>query len=146
MKLELSKLLYKLSYRLKQKALYLEMSYYVYKAEIKHEPVKYFKSLRTNDRGIGKSYVLIKLSLLYGLPIIVPTHMSEKYLNRMAKEKFNSNKQLDIIVANDRCRGRRINTALVEEGVDYRILNAIIYPMCKNIIGYDNGFYYKSEL
>ena len=57
--------LYKLSYKLRQKGLYYEL-----KSHIKEE--HYIKLLKKYERGIGKTHTLMQLSQKYKFPVLEP--------------------------------------------------------------------------
>lgn len=135
MRLKISKWLSRLSQWAKYKSTYYELSHYVYESEIKHKSINNIKEIGHYDRNIGKSYALVKLALDYDLPIAVPHRSSGEYLRRLAEQYFYSH-ELKIIVTNESAKGKRYNTILLEEGVDENILNCLIRPMCKNLIGY----------
>lgn len=136
MLLKISKWLLNISQWFRYKATYLEMKHYV--KSIKHSiEVRWMKPVYPYMRNIGKSYSLVKLALKYDLPIAVPTQLYEKNIKHIAKRDFKNN-NLKIVVINDFSRGKRFETLLVEEGFKPSVLYEIVYPMCKNIIGYVN--------
>ena len=108
---------------------FLELKYYFLtnKSELIH--------VHTWERGIGKSYNLVKLAVRFNLPIIVPNHSSKNHLMSLSRLFFKNN-QLHIIVANDYSRGYKFKKLLVEEGISPDIMSNIVFPMAETVIGY----------
>lgn len=134
MYLRISKFLETLSFKLRQKALYFELKHYIKQGE------NYIKPVHSYNRGIGKTYTLIQLAKKYKCPIIVGTRSMEDFIKRLSRDEFNF--KVEVFIANNPSRiyGKRFKLALCEEGIDRRMLNEIIRPMCKQIIGYE--FFY----
>ena len=134
MLLKISKWFSNTSQWFRYKATYCEMKYYL--KRVKHgKEVQWMKPVHPYMRDIGKSYSLVKLALKYNLPIAVPTQVHRGYLERIAKQEFNSI-NLKTVVINGCCRGKRFETLLIEEGFSVDILYKVVFPMCKNRIGY----------
>ena len=129
MLLKISKFLEKLSFKLRSTALYFELKHYIKNGK------NYIKPVYIYTRGIGKTYNLLKLAHKYKCPIIVSTKGMEKYIMRLNRDHFKS--PVEIIVASNNCRGKRLGLALIEEGIDNRLIREVIKPMCKQIIGYE---------
>ena len=83
------------SHLLRSKALYYELKYYIDKKRTHIKRLLYF-----NNRGIGKTYNLMKLSGKYGIPVIEPNYM-ECYLLYKTYQKFNP-----IVISSNCLRGR----------------------------------------
>ena len=124
----------KVSFRLKSLSIYFELRHYIVNKK------SYTKKTYRTDRGIGKTYNLVKLALKYDIPIFVRDDVSKRYCKGTAFQYFNrrleKSKNFKIIIANENARGRRYDTALLEEGVDSDVLENIVKPMCKCIVGY----------
>ena len=72
-----------LAFKLRSKALYYELKYYV---ERKTPHIRTFH--RWDGRGIGKTYSLMKISGKYRIPVLEPVGIARQYLPRVYK-KFN---------------------------------------------------------
>jgi len=128
MLLKLSKFLEKLSFKLKQKALYYELLYYIKKGK------DYFKPVYIYTRGIGKTYTLLQLAHKYKCPIVVKYEKSRDYLQHMSMRHFN--KAVEVIIAKELRPGKtKLDLVLCEEGIDRRILSDVQY-ICKQAVGY----------
>jgi hypothetical protein len=132
MLLKISKFLEKLSFKLRQKALYFELKHFILKGKSHIKPVYNY------TRGIGKTYTLIQLAHKYDCPILVSNDRSSRYLQDMNRKMFKS--PIKTYVCNEWSRGIRFNLVLVEEGIDFRTLRNIIIPSCKQVIGFDKQY------
>lgn len=134
--LKLSKLLETISFKLKSSAIYFELKHYIVNKE------SYLRHIYYWERGIGKTYNLIKLARKYSLPIFVPNSSSELYIRRIEKKYFknNYNKNIKVIVANERVVGKRIKLALIDEGIDIEVIESVIKPMCECLVGYKSRY------
>ncbi len=128
MYLKLSKLLEILAFKFRQKSLYFELKHYIKNNE------SYFRRIHYWERGIGKTYSLVKLASKFKCPIAVPYETTRKYIQRMCKDLHINNVQ--IILCNESIKGKRFDTILCEEGIDVEFINDVLKPMCKNLIGF----------
>lgn len=125
MLLKLSELLYSLSFKLRQKALYFELKYYIVTQR------SYLKAVYSWDRALGKSCTLIKLAQKYKCPIAVPSNKAKNYLQGLSKVP------VEIVVIKDSSKGKRFDLILCEEGFDEKIINNILKPIAKVLVGYE---------
>lgn len=130
MLLKISEWLDLLSIWAKSNSIYFELKYY-----IKKNKSSYLHS-KNYSRGSGKSYNLVKLAIKYKLPIYCNNHSAKDYLLRMARCTFN--KTIQVIVANEYARGYRFDKALIDEGIDFQIINDVIKPKVKTLIGFNS--------
>lgn len=129
MYLKISKFLENLAFKLRQKSLYYELKNYIIKDKNYIKPVYEFR-----DRCIGKTYTLIQLAYKYKCPIITPTIQMAKYIEKIAAKM---NKPVEVFGCSTcRLRGKTYNLVLCEEGIDDSIIDELIRPMCKQIVGY----------
>lgn len=130
-----------LAYRFRYEATYLEMKYYL-KQVIKGKKKEYFKMICHEDRNIGKSCALARLSVKYNIPIVVSTHMwSNLYIHVVPRyiPKYFKKMSPQIIIANEKSRGKRFDLLLIEEGISKEVIDNIIKPMVKKgVVGYKN--------
>lgn len=131
MLLKISKFLETLSFKLRQKALYLELKHYIVATD-----ESYMKKVYDFNRGIGKTYTLVQLSHELDVPIAVPYKSTEKHIQTISKKLYGE--PVEIVVANQWTRGKRYHTVLCEEGLSQVQLREIIRPMCKQMVGYIN--------
>ena len=133
MLLKISKLLYDIAFKIRSKSLYLELKYFINKKQ------SYLKDINYYDRGIGKSYNLIKLAVKYKCPIFISNHKMESYIKSLAYKILNRkkyNKLKTIVINNYGARGRRYKLGLAEEGFKESDINGIIKPMVTTLVGY----------
>lgn len=130
MYLKLSKWIENIAFKLRQKALYFELKYYIKNKQTYLKPVHYYM------RGIGKTFTLIQLAKKYKCPIATPTSISGDYIKRICK-KYNI-KSIEIIPCSHELRGKRYEKILCDEGIKRNFLNEVLMPMCKQIIGFVN--------
>jgi len=124
MYLKLSKWLWSIMFVLRQKSLYYELKHYI------HNKESYFKRIDERDRGIGKTYTLIKLAKKYKCPIIVGNSRTKDYiLSRISKKA-------DVLIANEYLIGKKFDVALCDEGISIDVINQIVRPMVNVLIGY----------
>lgn len=123
--LKISKLLKKISFILKQKALYFELKHFIRKGDT------YIKTVYVQERGIGKTYSLVKLAKKYNCPIITPNMSMMKHIYKIDKnikviDGYNGN---NII-------GHLFDLVLIDEGIQESILTEIIMPRSKQVVGF----------
>jgi len=128
MYLKISKFLEKLSFKLRQISLYYEFKFYVVNGE------NHFIRAYKHNRGIGKTYTLVRLAHKYNCPIFVSTRSMGNYIEKMYRDEFNES--VMIIVVGGNCRGMRFDLGICEEGIDEDSIYLIVIPMCKQVIGY----------
>lgn len=129
MYLKISKFLERLSFKLRQKAIYFELKHYIFSDE------DYLKPVYSYTRGIGKTHTLIQLAHKLDIPIAVPFRKQEIYIKVISKDMYGY--PVEVFTANECSKGKRYYTILCEEGISKEKLHQIIRPMCKQIIGYD---------
>ena len=111
--LKISNLLKNISFKLRSASTYFEIKHYVLHKE------NYLKKIHSWDRNIGKTYSLVKLARKFGLPIIVANHSNEDYIRYIENRCFrNSKHMIKVIVMNESIRGKRLEMALIDEGID----------------------------
>lgn len=128
MYLKLSKLLERISFKLKQQALYFELKHY-----IKNKKT-YFKTVHYYTRGIGKTYTLIKLAKKFKCPIVVPNKAMEGHIQSLCK-KFKI-KNIEVIICGYPSKGKKYDLILCEEGLDFKLINEVLKPMSKCLVGF----------
>lgn len=124
MYLKLSKWLWSIMFVLRQKSLYYELKHYI------HNKESYFKRIDERDRGIGKTYTLIKLAKKYKCPIIVGSSRTKKYILAMSRKK------IDVLIANESLIGKKFDMALFDEGIPVNVMNQVVNRAVKVLIGY----------
>lgn len=145
--LKLSKKLSNLSIWFRYESTYLEMKYHLCKVLKGREKDDYFKKVGHYDRNIGKSCALARLSVKYNIPVAVPTKMwADLYTKDIPRylPKYFKKKLPQTIVVNENSKGKRYETILIEECIPQNVIDIIISPMAKNLIGYinkDEGVY-----
>lgn len=139
MNLKLSKWCEIIGYKLRQKSLYFELKYYMKNNQ------SYFRRIRYWERGIGKTYSLIKLSQKFKCPIAVPNIIVGEYIKRLAHNLHIYN--INIILCNQTSRGRKYDKILCEEGINENFINEILKPMSQCLVGYVNMdlYYHNNE-
>jgi hypothetical protein len=142
MLLKLSKFLKNIAFRCKQKSLYYELLYY-----IKHKKT-FLKNIKYYDRGIGKTYSLVKLAHKFKCPIAIHNSISENYIQSMSIRHFG--KRVETVLVNRPERiTRRFEMLLAEEGLNYDCINELI-KRCDILVGYqfpamDNRLKFEKE-
>lgn len=128
MYLELSKFLEKLSFKLKQKAIYFELKQYIKSGK------NYFKSVYYCNRGIGKTYTLIELAYKYKCPIITQTICMGRYIERMSKK---IGKPVEAFGYSDyrQLKGKRFKLVLCDEGMSPDAMSEL-RKCTRQIVGY----------
>ena len=119
--MKLYQLLDELSQWFKYQATYYEMKYYL-KQALKDRISVHIKFIYNNDRGIGKSVALARLSAEYGVPVLVPTHAWKREIEEyipMKLPKYFKRKKPMAIVENENFKGRRYKALLFEERLIY---------------------------
>lgn len=129
MYLKLSKWLWSVMFSLRQKSLYYELKHYICKRH------SYLKSIDGRNRGIGKTYTLIKLAQKYKCPILVGGQHTKEYILSMC------NKKVDVMIADDSLRSKRFDMVLCDEGIDSDVIKNIVKPRANVVIGYRNCGY-----
>jgi len=137
MLLKLSKLLEILAFKLRQKSLYFELKHYLKSNQ------SYFKRIHYYERGMGKTYSLIKLAKKFKCPIAVKTESSVNYIRRMCRDLHI--KDIQIIPCNNSFRGRKFDKILCEEDIDEDFINEVLKPACKCLVGYMNIDTYNNK-
>jgi hypothetical protein len=137
MLLKFSKFLENLAFKIRQRALYFELKYYIKIGSTYIKPVNYY------TRGIGKTFTLIQLAKKFKCPIAVPNHGTAKYIKGVCKE--HKIKNIETFVCNDSMRGRRLELVLCEEGINYEYINEVLKPMSDCVIGFYNSMYFNNE-
>lgn len=122
-------------------ATYYEMKYYL-KQVLKGKEDNYIKPIYHHDRCIGKTSTLVVLSILYNIPIVVPTYAWKRYeydidrLSFLLKLKYGDKKPI-VLVANKNLLGKRHDVLLVEERLSDEQME-LVKRSCKHIVGYVN--------
>lgn len=139
--MKLYKKLEYLVYRFRYEATYLEMKYHL-KRVIKGKEDDYIKKIRYNDRNIGKSCALARLSVKYDVPVAVPSMMCARFYEKDIPQyipKYFNNKIPKTIIANGHSKGKRCDIILIEEGIPQKVIDWVIMPMVKKgSVGYKN--------
>lgn len=133
MYLKLSKLLEILAFKFRQKSLYFELKHYIKNNE------SYFRRIHYWERGIGKTYSLIKLAHKFECPIVVPSQTTGLYIQRMCRDLNINNVQ--IIYPKESIMGRKYDKILCEEGINIKFINDVLKPRCKCVVGFINHEY-----
>jgi hypothetical protein len=135
MSLKISKLLKGISFKFRSWSLYYELKYYIKNKQ------SYFKGLHETDRGIGKTYNLIKLAIKYKCPIYARDSMNCNFIWSEARRVFKK----DIVVYTLSKHEQTIPLcyvkeplALIEEGIDNNLIEQKILPYYNCIVGYKN--------
>jgi hypothetical protein len=117
------------------------MKYHL-KRVMKGKKDSFIKRIRHNDRNIGKSCALARLSVKYDIPVAVPTNSwKDLYIKDIPRyiPKYFKNKLPQVIVANEYSRGKRFDFVLIEEGIPDKVLDYIVVPIAnKGMVGYRN--------
>lgn len=137
MYLKISKWLEIIAFKTRQKSLYFELKHYIKSNQ------SYFRKVRYWERGMGKTYSLIKLAHKFKYPIAVANERMAMYIKNKCRE-FKI-KDVDIIVCNNSIRGRKYKKILFEEGIDMDYINEILTPMCECLVGYINPDTYSNK-
>jgi hypothetical protein len=126
--LKISKWCEILAFKFKQKSLYFELKYYIKNKQ------SYFRRIHYWERGMGKTYSLIKLAHKYRCPIAVPTQMIGN--NIKEKADYFGIRDIQIIPCNQSIVGKRYDLILCEEGINEEFIHEVLKPMSKCLIGY----------
>lgn len=120
---------------------YLEMNLRL-KQVLKGKRKYSYKIIDDNDRNIGKSTALARLSVKYDIPIAIPYRHCEhlfKYDIPKYVPKYFKNKKPKVIAINEGARGKRYNMLLIEENLTAEQLQ-IVNVICNGrMIGYKNS-------
>lgn len=130
---------YNLSLWFRYQSTYLEMKYHL-KQVLNGKEDEYFKNIYHHDRNIGKSAALARLSVKYDIPVVVPTSMWKRLIEKDIPDylpKYFKKKHPTAIVANENCKGKRYDVLLVDERVNQECW-ARISQMAKHFVGYRN--------
>lgn len=114
--LELSKFLKEKAYKMRSDALFYELEYYFL------EKKTYIIYTNSMERGMGKSYNLIKLALKYDLPIMVGSSFSKRYLTYLGKTKFDKIPNIFVFRQVEDVLGIENKPFLLEEGVSENVI------------------------
>lgn len=114
--LELSKFLKDKAYIMRSDALFYELEYYYL------EKIPYIIYTNSMDRGMGKSYNLVKLALKYDLPIIVGNNYSKRYISYLGKTKFDQIPNIIVLRKVEDVLGIENKPYLLEEGVNENVI------------------------
>lgn len=117
-----------LSVRCTSKAHYLVLLNYIKAKETHFRRVYYW------DRGSGKTFALIKLAQKFKCPILAPTSQSRDYIKSIAHYKKIKGLQVDVV--NEFIRDKRYDLVLCDEGISQDLLDNIIIPNAKCVVGY----------
>jgi hypothetical protein len=126
MLLKISKFLEKLSFKLRSTALYFELKHYIKSGK------SYLKPVYIYQRGIGKTYNLLKLAHKYDCPILVSNDRSSRYLQDMNRKMFKT--PIKTYICNERSGWIRFDLVLIEEGIDYKAIKELVIPRCKQVV------------
>jgi len=137
MYLKISKWLEIIAFKARQKSLYFELKHYIKNNET------YFRRVHYWERGMGKTYTLVKLANKFKCPIAVQSEMSAIYIKRMCRDL--KIKNIIIIPCNNSIKGKRFERILCEEGIDVEFINEVLKSMCKYLIGYNNVDIYSNK-
>jgi len=139
MYLKLSKILEKIAFIFRSKAIYYELKHYLKRNKT------YLKETHYYERGIGKTYSLVKLAHKFKCPIVVPCQTTGIYIQRMCRDLNINN--IQIIYPNESIRGKKYDKILCEEGVDIEFINRKLKLKCKCVVGFVNvdDLYYKNN-
>jgi len=113
---------------LKQKSIYYELMYY-----IKNNKT-YLKLVGEQDRCTGKTHSLILLALKFNCPIVVSNMHNKRHVEDLARSL--SNKSVKIIVVNDELIAKRQAILLCDEGINREIINNILKPISRCLVGF----------
>jgi len=139
MLLKFSEFLENIAFKIRQKALYFELKYY-----IKNKKT-YLKDINRYTRGIGKTYTLIQLAKKNKCPIVVPNHIMADYIKGECKHR--NIKNIELIICNNSMRGRKLKLVLCEEGIDYKYINEVLKPTSSCVVGfYNNDMVYNNVI
>lgn len=128
MLLKLSKWCEILAFKLRQKSLYFELKHYIKNNQ------SYFRKIRYWERGMGKTYSLVKLAYKFNYPIAVRDEKSIIYIKRMCQKL--KIKELLILPCDNTIIGKRFDKILCEEGINRDFINEVLKPMSNCLIGY----------
>lgn len=132
MLLKLSDFLYMIAFKIKQKAIYFELKWYV------KNKISYLKRIHYWERGMGKTHTLLQLAHKYNCPIVVKNSSSENNLQSLSRKYFNN--PVKTIICNQSLKGKKFELILCEEGIDldfdYEVLNSI----SKCVVGYKSMY------
>lgn len=137
MNLKISKWLEILAFKFRQKSLYFELKHYIKNNQ------SYFRKVHYWERAMGKTYTLVKLAKKFKCPIAVYSQSTVDYIKRLARDL--KIKNLTVIHCNNSMRGKRYDLILCEEGIDEDIINEILKPMSKCLVGYENVDVYRNQ-
>ncbi len=130
MYLKLSELLEKIAFILKSKSIYYELQHYLKRNQT------YIKETSYYERGVGKTYSLVKLAHKFKCPIIVPSQTTGLHIQRMCRDLNINN--IQIIYPHESIIGKKYDKILCEEGVDIEFINGELKSKCKCIVGFVN--------
>jgi len=130
MLLKISKFLNNIAFKIRQKALYFELKYYIKQNSTYIKPISYY------TRGIGKTHTLIQLAKKYKCPIAVPNQRMAKYIK--GECKYKKIKSPELIICDNSMRGKRLELVLCEEGINNEYINQILKPISNCVVGYYN--------
>jgi len=130
MLLKISKWLEIIAFKTRQKSLYFELKHYIKNNQ------SYFRKTHYWERGMGKSYTLVKLAKKFKCPIVVSNEGSKYYIQRLAQKLHIKN--INIITCNQSHRGKKYDIILCEEGIDEDFIHEVLKPISNCLVGYIN--------
>lgn len=125
MLLKISEFLEIVSLKLRQKAIYYELKHYIKKRKTYLKPIHYY------NRGIGKTYSLVKLSKKYKCPILV---CNENY--RSIIKRFDKKGKIQVVTTKNFDIGMKFDLLLCDEQIDISFIENVVSPRCKCIVGF----------
>lgn len=141
MLLKFSKFLNNIAFKIRQKALYFELKYYIKIGSTYIKPIYY------HTRGIGKTFTLIQLAKKYRCPIAIPNYSMGEYIKSECKHRNIKNIELIVCNNSDSMRGKRLKLILCEEGICQEYINEILKPMSNCVVGfYNNDTVYNNAI
>lgn len=126
-----------LGFKFRQKSLYFELRHYI------KNRISYFRKVHYWERGMGKTYSLVKLAKKFKCPIAVPTQMAGYNIQRIVRDL--KIKNLVVIPCDNSILGKRYDLILCEEGIDIDFIQEVLKPMTKCLIGYENVDMYNNK-
>lgn len=78
--------------------------------------------IEEKNRGIGKSYNIVKLAIKEGLPIFCGCQSTKQYLEDLAKKEFNKEVEVVSFISTEDFRGCRIPEIILTEGLPLSII------------------------
>lgn len=78
--------------------------------------------IEEKNRGIGKSYNIVKLAIKENLPIFCGCQSTKRYLEDLAKKEFNKEVEVVSFISTEAFRGHKIPEVILTEGLPLSII------------------------